>query len=103
MSEQFFDYIKKHSEHEPQYLQQIARQAHVRLLNGRMVSGALQGRFLKMLAEILQPQCALEIGTFVGYAALCLAEGAPQNAEIHTVEIDDELEDIIRENFETVD
>ncbi|GHV45506.1 O-methyltransferase [Bacteroidia bacterium] len=103
MCEQLFDYIKEHSEREPLYLQQIARRAHVRLLHGRMVSGALQGRLLKMLAELLQPQNVLEIGTFVGYSALCLAEGAPQNAVIHTVEIDDELEDIIRENFSSVD
>ncbi|MDR1652047.1 MAG: O-methyltransferase [Prevotellaceae bacterium] len=103
MSEQFFDYINEHSEGEPLYLQRIARRAHVRLLNGRMVSGALQGRLLKMLAELLQPKNVLEIGTFVGYSALCIAEGAPQNAVIDTIEIDDELEDIILENFSTVD
>lgn len=94
------DYIEQHSECEPLYLQKISREAHVRLLNARMISGALQGRLLKMLCRMINPKNILEIGTFVGYSTLCMAEGACE-ATVHTVEIDDELEDIILKNFGT--
>ncbi|MCL1868183.1 MAG: O-methyltransferase [Paludibacter sp.] len=93
------DYLEQNSEREPLYLQKISRAAHVRLLNARMISGALQGRLLKMFCQMIQPQNILEIGTFVGYSTLCLAEGAGRGTAIHTIEIDDELEDLIRENF----
>jgi predicted O-methyltransferase YrrM len=65
-----------------------------------MLAGHLQGRMLKMLVRMQQPQRILEIGTYTGYATLCLAEGLPETGEIHTVEIDDEMEDFIREQFE---
>jgi predicted O-methyltransferase YrrM len=65
-----------------------------------MLAGHLQGRILKMLVRMHRPQRILEIGTYTGYATLCLAEGLPENGEIHTVEIDDEMEDFIREQFE---
>lgn len=94
------DYIEQHSESEPIYLQEINRRAHVRLLNARMLSGALQGRLLKMFCQMIQPKNVLEIGTFVGYSTLCMAEGS-SNATIHTVEIDDELEDLILQNFKS--
>jgi len=92
------DYIEQHSEQEPFYLQQIYRTAHVRLLNARMMSGALQGRLLKIFCQMIQPKNVLEIGTFIGYSTLCMAEGSC-DANIHTIEIDDELEDLIRKNF----
>jgi Predicted O-methyltransferase len=68
-----------------------------------MLSGHLQGRVLKMLVRMCQPWRILEIGTYTGYATICLAEGLPKGGEIHTVEIDDELEDFIKEQFEKTD
>ncbi|MDR2854098.1 MAG: O-methyltransferase [Prevotellaceae bacterium] len=102
MTNDIQQYIEQHSEAEPEYLQAISRQTYVRLLNPRMVSGALQGRVLTMLCALLQPQCVLELGTFVGYSALCMAESLGENAVLHTIEADDELEDTIRENLATV-
>ena len=93
------EYILNHLEPEPEYLKVVARKTFVRLVNGRMVSGHLQGRFLKMLCRMINPQNVLEIGAFTGYSALCLAEGITENAHIDTIEIDDELEDFLRENF----
>ncbi|MDR0830121.1 MAG: O-methyltransferase [Prevotellaceae bacterium] len=92
-------YIENHLAPEPEYLQKIARKTNVRLINPRMVSGHLQGRFLKMLTQMINPKNVLELGTFTGYSALCIAEGLSEDAHLHTIEIDDELEDFIRENF----
>ncbi|MDR1436723.1 MAG: O-methyltransferase [Candidatus Symbiothrix sp.] len=94
------DYILEHIDEEGEQLSRLNRDAHVRLLRPRMISGHLQGRILKMLARIFRPERILEIGTYTGYASLCLAEGLPENGEIHTIEIDDEMEDFIREQFE---
>ncbi|MCL2597090.1 MAG: O-methyltransferase [Paludibacter sp.] len=99
MNENLFKYIEQHSEIEPLYLQQISRTTHVRLLNARMIAGTTLGRILKMLCQMINPKNVLEIGTFVGYSALCMAEGTKSDTIIHTIEIDDELEDIILENF----
>jgi predicted O-methyltransferase YrrM len=93
------DYILNHLEAEPQYLKALARKTYTRLVNPRMISGHLQGRFLKMLCKMINPQNVLEIGTFTGYSALCLAEGLSENAHVDTIEIDDELEFFIKENF----
>jgi predicted O-methyltransferase YrrM len=89
-----------HIDKEPPQLAALNREVHVKLLNPRMVSGHLQGRTLKMLVRMCQPKRILEIGTFTGYATLCLAEGLPEQGEIHTIEIDDEMEDFIRKQFE---
>ena len=93
------EYILNHLEPEPEYLKILTRKTFVRLINGRMVSGHLQGRFLKMICRMINPQNVLEIGTFTGYSALCLAEGLSGNSHIDTIEIDDELEDFISENL----
>jgi predicted O-methyltransferase YrrM len=93
------DYILNHIDEEGEQLSALNRQAHVALLRPRMIAGHLQGRILKMLARMQQPERILEIGTYTGYATLCLAEGLPENGEIHTIEIDDEMEDFIREQF----
>ena len=93
------DYIEQHSESEPAYLSKINRATHLRLINPRMLSGHLQGRVLSMLSKMIQPQKILELGTFTGYSALCLAESLPVNGVLHTIECDDELEDFILENF----
>ncbi len=93
------DYIHDHIDAEPDLLKQINREAHVKILHGDMLSGHLQGRMLKMFTQMIQPRKILEIGTFVGYSTLCFAEALSEDAEIHTIEINDELEDIIRANF----
>jgi predicted O-methyltransferase YrrM len=89
-------YILSHIDTEPELLQQLNRETHIKYLNGRMVSGPLQGRLLVMLCRMIRPKRVLELGTFTGYSALCLAEGTDNNAEIHTIERNDELEDIAK-------
>lgn len=89
------EYILSHIDEESDLLKQLDRDAHVNLLRPRMISGHLQGRTLKMLCRLLRPHYILELGTYTAYATLCLAEGSPKGAEIHTVEVNDELEDFI--------
>lgn len=89
-------YILQHMDEESDYLKALYRQTHVKLINPRMTSGHLQGRLLKMLVQMVRPQRVLEIGTFTGYSALCMAEGLEEGAMLHTYEIDDELEDFTR-------
>lgn len=85
---------------EPEWLRRLDRDANVRLMNPRMNSGHLQGRLLKMLVQLAAPERVLEIGTFGGYSALCLAEGLERpGAEVVTLEVDDEKEDFIREHL----
>ncbi len=88
-------YILSHIEEEDTLLRQLDRDAHVNLLRPRMLSGHLQGSLLKMFCRMIQPRYILEIGTYTGYATLCLAAGAQDDAEIHTIEVNDELEDFI--------
>ena len=89
-------YILQHMDEESDYLKALYRQAHLKLINPRMTSGHLQGRLLKMLVQLARPKRVLEIGTFAGYSALCMAEGIGEGAMLHTYEIDDELEDFTR-------
>lgn len=89
-------YILSHIDAEGELLAQLCRDTHIHTLRPRMMSGHLQGRILKMLCRLRQPHRLLEIGTFTGYSTLCLAEGMPADAELHTVEIDDEIEDFTR-------
>ena len=101
MSEELEEYILSHIDAEGEDLARLNRETHIYHLRPRMCSGHLQGRLLKMFVRMINPQNILELGTFTGYSALCLAEGliAP-NGELHTIEIDDELEDFIRSHFE---
>ena len=89
-------YILQHMDEESDYLKALYRKAHLKLINPRMTSGHLQGRLLKMLVQMVRPHRILEIGTFAGYSALCMAEGLEEGAMLHTYEIDDELEDFTR-------
>ena len=89
-------YILQHMDEESDYLKALYRKAHLKLINPRMTSGHLQGRLLKMLVQLARPKRVLEIGTFAGYSALCMAEGLGEGAMLHTYEIDDELEDFTR-------
>lgn len=92
-------YIEAHSSSEPQWLYNLNRLTNLRLLNGRMCSGPVQGRLLKMIVGMIDPKRALELGTFSGYSALCIAEGMSADAHLDTIEADDELEDFIRQGF----
>lgn len=93
------EYILNHIDEEPAYLAAINRNTWVRQMNPRMCSGHLQGRVLSMIARMIQPQQILEVGTFTGYSALCFAEALSENGCVDTIEMDDELEDFIRDNF----
>jgi caffeoyl-CoA O-methyltransferase len=89
-------YVSEHTEAEDELLQKITRETYAKVLNPRMVSGHLQGRFLSMVAHMIQPNCILEIGTFTGYSALCMAEALTKNGKLITIDINEELEDRTR-------
>ncbi|MBO4871336.1 MAG: O-methyltransferase [Muribaculaceae bacterium] len=94
------EYILSHIDEEPENLHRLDRDTHLRLLYPRMCSGHHQGRLLKMLVRMIQPRLVLELGTYSAYSALCLAEGlADDTCHVHTIEIDDELDDFIREHL----
>ena len=90
------DYILGHIEPEPDYLYRLWRATNIYMLHGRMASGHLQGRLLKMLVKMIRPQRILEVGTFSGYSALCMAEGLEDGGKVYTFEINDEQEDFTR-------
>jgi caffeoyl-CoA O-methyltransferase len=87
------NYIVAHSEDEPQILQDLARETHQKVLQPIMLSGPYQGRVLSMISHLKAPLRVLEIGTFTGYSALCIAEGMPANSELITIDINEELEE----------
>ena len=93
------EYIEQHSSPESEVLQQITRSTHLEVINPRMLSGHVQGRVLSMLSQMIQPRRSLELGTFTGYSALCLAEGLSENGKLITIEHNDEMEDSIRRNL----
>lgn len=99
MDNRLEQYVLTHIDPEPPHLRKLGRDVHLRLLYPRMCSGHLQGRLLKMLTGMIAPQRVLEIGTYAGYSALCIAEGLPPGGHVDTVEIDDEMEDFIRRQF----
>ncbi|MCQ2606243.1 MAG: O-methyltransferase [Bacteroidales bacterium] len=92
-------YIENHIDDEPELLKELRRQAHLTLLHPRMLSGHMQGRILKMFMEMICPKHVVEIGTYTGYSALCIAEGLTADAHLDTIEINDELEDKILKFF----
>ncbi|MDE6018410.1 MAG: O-methyltransferase [Muribaculaceae bacterium] len=94
-------YVDSHISPEPEHLARLTRESNLRLINGRMCSGHLQGRLLKMLTMLCNPKIAVELGTFTGYSALCIAEGLPEDATLITIEADDELEDFIRRQIDS--
>lgn len=93
-------YIREHSSGQTEALAWIERQTNIRTNHARMLSGAVQGRFLTMLTEMIRPARVLEIGTFTGYSAVCIAYGLPEDGHLDTLEINDELEDLILEGFD---
>lgn len=96
MSNELDDYILQHIDEEPDYLYRLYRATNIHMLHGRMASGHLQGRLLKMLVRMIRPKIILEVGTFSGYSALCMAEGLESDGHLYTFEINDEQEDFTR-------
>ena len=94
------DYAEAHTAPESALLQSLVRDTHLQTLAPRMLSGHLQGRFLSLITKLMQPQRILEIGTFTGYAALCLAEGLAENGILTTIEANDELAFLIEKYIE---
>lgn len=92
-TERIDEYILNHIDQESDYLHRLWRATQLHLLYGRMASGHLQGRLLKMLVGMIRPKLVLEIGTYSGYSGLCIAEGLEEGAHLHTIEINDEQED----------
>lgn len=94
------EYISAHSTPENEVLESITRDTYVHILNPHMLSGHVQGRVLSMISHMIRPKHILELGTFTGYSALCLAEGLAEGGELTTIEHNDELEETIRRNLE---
>ncbi|KAA1247149.1 O-methyltransferase [Aquimarina sp. RZ0] len=94
------NYIVQHTEKEPELLQKLTRETYQKILQPRMLSGAYQGRILSMLSKLIAPKNILEIGTYTGYSALCLAEGIQKGGVLHTIDINEELEDFQRKYFD---
>jgi caffeoyl-CoA O-methyltransferase len=97
--DELHNYIASHCEQEPEHLAQLTRQANLQLLNPRMLSGHIQGRILSMLVRMIKPNRVLELGTYAGYSALCIAEAMPAGAVLDTIEFNDELEDFLASTF----
>jgi predicted O-methyltransferase YrrM len=96
MTEALERYILAHTEPEPEYLYRLWRATNIYTIHGRMASGHLQGRLLKMIVKMIQPKNVLEIGTFSGYSAISMAEGLADDGHLYTFEINDEMEDFTR-------
>ena len=89
-------YVAEHIDAEGDYLYRLYRATNIHTIHGRMASGHLQGRLLKLLVKMFQPKNILEVGTFSGYSAICMAEGLPDGGKLYTFEINDEMEDFTR-------
>ena len=100
LSEELENYAAQHTEDEPLLLQELNKRTHLNVLQPRMISGHFQGRFLSLLSKMVQPRTILEIGTYTGYATLCLAEGLHPEGVLHTIDIKEELTDLQREVFD---
>jgi predicted O-methyltransferase YrrM len=93
------EYVEHHTSDENELLKKINRETHSQVLMPRMLSGHLQGRILSMISKMIQPEKILEIGTYTGYSALCLAEGLADNGKLITIDVNEELEDRVRKYF----
>ena len=94
------NYISNHTETEPKLLQELNKETWQKVLNPRMLSGAYQGRVLSLLSKLIRPKTILEIGTYTGYSALCLAEGLIKDGELITIDKNEELEDFAKKYFQ---
>ena len=100
VSHEIEKYIDAHTTDESDALQQLNRKTHADVLMPQMLSGKVQGQFLKFISQMLQPNRVLEIGTYTGYAAICLATGLTENGKLFTIDINEELEDIVKTHVE---
>ena len=100
ISEELEDYIEKHSQAEPPLLAKLNKETYQKVLLPRMLSGHFQGRVLSMLSKLIRPKNILEIGTYTGYATLCLCEGMQKDGQLHTIDIKEELVDFQRKYFD---
>jgi predicted O-methyltransferase YrrM len=100
ISEELEEYIEKHSQAEPPLLAQLNKETYQKVLLPRMLSGHFQGRVLSMLSKLIRPTTILEIGTYTGYATLCLCEGMQKDGQLHTIDIKEELVDFQRKYFD---
>ena len=96
---EIYDYIKNHSVEESNLLKELSRNTKLKILNPRMLSGSYQGRILSMISKLTKPKYILEVGTYTGYATLCLAEGIRDSGELHTIDNNEELYNFQREYF----
>ena len=94
------NYIANHSQEEPALLTELSRETHLKVVRPRMITGHFQGRALSLLSKIIQPKLILEIGTYTGYSAICLAEGLQKDGALHTIDINEELHDLQRKYFD---
>lgn len=100
ISQELLAYCESHSSEEDPLLQHITRETHAKVLMPRMLSGQLQGKFLELLVKMLQPKVILEIGTYTGYSGICMAKGLGAKGKLITLDINDELETMVRDFFE---
>ncbi len=98
--EELDNYVVEHTQKEPELLQRLTRETYQKILQPRMLSGPYQGRVLSMLSKLINPKNILEIGTYTGYSALCIAEGMQKNGQLHTIDINEELETFQRKYFD---
>ena len=98
--EQIYKYIEQHATAESEALKWVTKQTHIRTNHARMLSGAVQGQIMRMLVQLSGASRILELGTFTGYSAICLASAMPEGGHLDTLEINDELEDLILEGFD---
>ena len=96
LDEKISAYAEAHTTEESKVLQELNRETNANVLNPRMLSGHLQGRVLSMISHMIKPKQVLEIGTYTGYSAICLSEGLAEGGMIHTIDINDELVDIVK-------
>jgi len=100
ISEDLENYVANHSENEPELLARLNKETHQKILQPRMLSGHFQGRVLSMLSKLIHPKAILEIGTYTGYAALCLAEGLQKEGTLDTIDVNEELVDFQKKYFD---
>ena len=103
LSDTLETYIEQHSDAEPILLQELSRETHLKVIQPRMITGHFQGRFLSLLSKIISPKRILEIGTYTGYSALCLAEGLIESGTLETIEVNPELATIQKKYFDKSD
>ena len=99
INKDILEYSEKYSQQEPEILQELNRETHTKILNPRMLSGFFQGRLLSIISKLIKPKKVLEIGTYTGYSAICIAEGMNKNGIIHTIDKNEELNTIQKKYF----